>query len=436
MAASFKNIPLGDLDITDELVGIICGPVDCGKSTLLGILSNPTLRENPSDQLVGALDDGDGKTRKYVARYPHEIETGRTSAISYMPILFDKKHWQIDSSRTVTLTDLCGHEKYLKTTVTGMCSADYNFGLTCIGRIANKINPMAKEHIKIMRSLGKPFAIVINKIDLQTEDELKNTIKKIIKYTAQWGINKPLIVKNDADACLAAKLPSQSQWLPFFLTSCKTGYGILRLMRYMSAFPAANPTNSRNMFMVDAIYQVPGHGTIVTGNSGIDISVGDRLMIGPYSAKGLDIFAEVIVRSIHDNYKNTIPTLAKKRRGCLCIKFQCSARDRTLYKDHIKPGMVVVANTHIPKISRTFEAKVHIFSGHHTTITDGFTSMCNIGNIRMAAKFKLKNAESAKSGDNLIVELNFKHNICPAVDSEFIFREGMSVGYGQITAII
>ena len=70
--------------------------------------------------------------------YQHEQETGRTSSIGQEIMGFDSegkqviperfnqnknKYWKevvAGSSKIVSLVDLCGHEKYLKTTINGL----------------------------------------------------------------------------------------------------------------------------------------------------------------------------------------------------------------------------------------------------------------------------------------------------------------------------
>ncbi|CAM9951214.1 unnamed protein product, partial [Hapterophycus canaliculatus] len=105
------------------------GNVDSGKSTLIGVLSS------------SGLDDGRGAARSLVLRHRHEQENGRTSAVTMeimgyakdgqqvrsprqlLPLRFERGRWAEvvnHSDRSVTLIDLCGHEKYLKTTVFGL----------------------------------------------------------------------------------------------------------------------------------------------------------------------------------------------------------------------------------------------------------------------------------------------------------------------------
>ena len=124
-----RNVPCMDLRIA------LCGNVDSGKSTLTGVLA------------TGELDNGRGSTRQSVFRHRHEIDTGRTSSISQQLLGFDAAGTIVNynpdgspnhhiltnqsiverSSKVVTLFDLAGHEKYLKTTVFGMtgCTPDY-----------------------------------------------------------------------------------------------------------------------------------------------------------------------------------------------------------------------------------------------------------------------------------------------------------------------
>jgi len=98
----------------------VCGNVDSGKSTLIGVLTR------------GQLDNGRGLARANVFVHKHELTTGRTSSLSHQIMGFDAKgdivnHSVIQSptwkdiveksSKVCTFIDLAGHEKYLKTTV-------------------------------------------------------------------------------------------------------------------------------------------------------------------------------------------------------------------------------------------------------------------------------------------------------------------------------
>ena len=62
----------------NESVIAVCGPVDAGKSSLIGVLTS------------GELDDGRGKSRNKILKHKHELETGRTSNITFNPLKYKK----------------------------------------------------------------------------------------------------------------------------------------------------------------------------------------------------------------------------------------------------------------------------------------------------------------------------------------------------------
>jgi hypothetical protein len=101
----------------------VVGNVDAGKSTLIGTLTS------------SCLDDGRGSSRTSIMKHRHEIESGRTSTATTHLMGFRSTGEAIvgrdavranrrksedevarESYRVITLMDLAGHEKYLKTT--------------------------------------------------------------------------------------------------------------------------------------------------------------------------------------------------------------------------------------------------------------------------------------------------------------------------------
>lgn len=70
--------PFFSLQFLDLRVAVL-GNVDSGKSTLLGVLTQ------------GELDNGRGRARLNLFRHLHEIQTGRTSSISFEILGFNSK---------------------------------------------------------------------------------------------------------------------------------------------------------------------------------------------------------------------------------------------------------------------------------------------------------------------------------------------------------
>ena len=155
----------------EELRIASIGNVDSAKSTTI-VLSN------------NILDNGRGKARKLVLKHPHEEQTGRTSSIT---------HHYIETEKSIIgFIDLAGHEKYLKTTVSGLNGNFIDYAMVTIG-VDRGIIGMTKEHLAIALSLKIPLFMVITKIDIAVEDKLDtihNNIVSIFKHPIA-GKKKP-----------------------------------------------------------------------------------------------------------------------------------------------------------------------------------------------------------------------------------------------------
>ena len=118
-----ENLSVGETLSSRNIRVAVVGNVDAGKSTLIGTLTS------------SLLDDGRGSSRTSIMKHRHEIESGRTSTASTHLMGFRSTGEAIagkdsiranrrrsedevarESYRVVTLMDLAGHEKYLKTT--------------------------------------------------------------------------------------------------------------------------------------------------------------------------------------------------------------------------------------------------------------------------------------------------------------------------------
>jgi GTPase len=93
------------------------------------------------------------------------------------------------AKKIVNLVDLCGHEKYLKTTIVGMVGMVPEYTLIVVGANAG-LSKMTKEHLGIALALEIPFFIVITKIDMVDKETLKKTIFEIKKIMKASFVNK------------------------------------------------------------------------------------------------------------------------------------------------------------------------------------------------------------------------------------------------------
>ena len=91
------------------------------------------------------------------------------------------------------MIDLCGHAKYLKTTILGMVGMQPDYILIVVG--ANfGLSRMTKEHLGIALALEIPFFIVMTKIDMVEDHVLEKTLGDIKKLLKASSVNKKALV--------------------------------------------------------------------------------------------------------------------------------------------------------------------------------------------------------------------------------------------------
>lgn len=164
---------------TIELRIAVLGNVEVGKSTLLGVLTQ------------GETDNGRGSARLNLFRHRHEIKSGRTSSISREILGFDAKGCPSTynicrtpeeicetSSKLITFIDLGGHQKYLKTTVFGLMALHGHFAMLVVSAICG-VAGTTREHLGLALALEVPIVVVINKIDLASQESLSGTISQL-----------------------------------------------------------------------------------------------------------------------------------------------------------------------------------------------------------------------------------------------------------------
>ena len=214
-------------------------------------------------------------------KHRHEITTGRTSTVSNHHMGFDdegnvrsqngnkvrrmtEEEVVRGSSRLITFTDLCGHEKYLKTTVGGVSASMGDYALT----VCNSRHPpthMTHHHLNLCASTLVPCVIVLTKIDGCPPHQLKNTIDEVKAMCRQGDVNKvPFMVKttSDLDECF----DKMSRLSPIILTSAVTGEG-MDLLNYLLFNLPKRRKHEKKLgrpfeFLVDEIFNVPGVGPV------------------------------------------------------------------------------------------------------------------------------------------------------------------------------
>jgi len=421
--------------MSDETIRIaVAGNVDSGKSTLAGVLLND------------CLDDGRGSCRKLILRNKHELDTGRTSSISFNNFYKENITDDTTNRKIVSLIDLAGHEKYLKTTISGISGLFIDYGLVLVA--ANMgITKMTKEHIALLLFLKIPIIILITKIDMAPVNVKDATIRKVKQI-----INLPIFDKKayqfleDEEKC-ENELEHFSQlqdpldtFIPIISISNKTGQNIKTLKNWLLSFNTRNhwsQTINGSILYVDSKYTVKGIGLVVSGTvRGKPIKINQKLFLGPINDK----FIPFKVRSLHNNMRENVSEIKNNEIGCIAVRF---TGKENLTKNQIRKGVIIIDNEDFRKnVCKKFKAKISILN-HSTTITDNYQPVIHCGLVRQSARIKIletlnnKNSNNLRTGNKAIVEFTFSYRSeYIETGTTFFFRDGNTKGYGTILELL
>ena len=425
----------------DELKVVVCGPVDAGKSSLIGVLNN------------GVLDDGRGSSRNTVLKHHHEISSGRTSNISVNVYEYKNNNNKLNlvknnkivktmekdylvKNRVVNLIDLAGHEKYLKTTVYGMLAYYPNYGIVVIGANTG-ITKLTKEHLGIMLYLNIPFSIVVTKVDVTPKNVYLDLMRKLTKLLKGIKKNLHFVNKNSGDSDMKKYIDSlreekENNIIPVITVSNKTGINIDNLHYMLSNVKIKKKTNKINYVNIDAKFTVPGIGLVVCGTSFGSFELKKKYYIGPYNGK----FYQITIRSIHNCLRENVDKSEDNKYYSYAIKF--TNQKETLEKKHIKKGMIILEDLDNSNkfTSRKFRAKIKILH-HSTMIRNGYSPLIHIGGIRQSACINVLDNKNMRTGETAIVEFRFLHRPEFVLEGETIFfRDGLTKGVGEVLSVI
>ena len=436
-------------NVVEMRIGVM-GNVDCGKSTLVGVLS------------TGKLDNGSGSARSHVFNYRHELETGRTSSISQQIIGFKSSGklvnenmflhgkcadaWeqiQRSSDKIITLFDLAGHDKYLKTTIIGIASnrPDYvmvvvgaNIGITGLGTIP--------EHLKICENLSIPYIIVFTKIDNAPRSIYNETYDAIVKIITLKSGKKPFLIKNENDIQTCTKNISTGSIVPIINVSNVSGEGMSNLKQLLYLLPPKKINKELfrgpTKFQVQDIWNVKGVGKVIGGMlfSGTAV-VGGSYLLGPTNNGQ---FEEVQIKSIHCK---KIPT---SRANAVTYVTVCINTKKTTIVP--RKGMFLIDLAIVPKLIWEFIAEIYVTSIKSTNIRVDYQPICHVGHITQTCcitevieitKKRNKEFVGIGVGDLALVKIRFCYRpelIFESAHQKILLREGSTRAVGEIRKLL
>ena len=378
----------------------IAGSVDCGKSTLLSVLTK------------GQPDNGRGAARLAVFNFAHEVESGRTSSVGHQILGYDAAGGVMNyaekrvyawpevvrrSSKIISFYDLAGHEKYLKTTIFGLACAQPDACLIMVGGNRGVLR-MTLEHVFLCKTLGIPFGIVVTKTDMLKDKQnvLEATLSQITTLLKRPGIRRHQVkVKTDADIVRCAQAFHTESLVPIFQVSNVTMEGIPQLHKFLNLLPKRTlKYDERDVEChLDAAWTVPGVGTVVGGHlmSGA-IAVGDKLWFGPHQ----NTYVPVTVRTLHCK-RVPVQRVAWQSYVCLAVK--------GVHKKDVRKGHVLVSNKADKLLCARIVADVQVLKTHSTTIRVGYQPILHSSNSRCSVTIegilnKVSARPDATTGDD------------------------------------
>jgi len=273
----------------------------------------------------------------------------------------------------VTFIDLCGHEKYLKTTMFGMVGLLPDYAMIVVG--ANMgVSRMTKEHLAIALALKIPFFIVVTKIDIAPAEVYQKTLETLVKILKSSFVNKkPILMKDGFNTDKITQGIQSGKICPIFRISNVTGEGIELLKTFLPNLISRVKTcgdfktpEDPTHLSIDGEYVVTGVGIVVAGTMKAGtVVMGDILLLGP-GKQGE--FREVVVKGIH--HKRT-PVEKAICGQSVCFNIKAVNKKEQLKRSIFRKGMVLVAKEIAPEPVWEFDAQVTILH-HATTIKENY----------------------------------------------------------------
>jgi len=421
----------------------VTGNVDSGKTTLVGVLAK------------GIADDGRGGARSKVFNFNHEAKNGRTASIGQEIMGFDEngnqvlaerfvqsknKYWPevvSKSKKVVTLLDLCGHEKYLKTTMYGLVGMVPDYVMIVVG--ANMgISRMTREHLGVTLALKIPFFVVLTKTDMCPDNIYNETMETLLKILKSGGVNrKPIVIRKEEDINAGAEALGTDRICPIFSCSSVTGDGLEKLTKFISLLTDRNKTNkfikpvdAPIQFDIKRNFMVGGVGIVTSGivRAGT-IKIGSTIMLGP---DRMNAFRPVVVKSIHVNRVITDQAVPGE---IACLSIRPVNKKDSLSMDDFRKGMVMIDPSLKMDPVWEFDAEVLILH-HSTTIRPGYQAVLHCGVIRQSIMIDHIPQELLRTGDKAIVKFRFMYNaeyLRPGLN--ILLREGRTKILGIVTKV-
>jgi len=310
-------------------------------------------------------------------RLEEEKRRGMTIELGFAPLT-------LPSGNIISIIDVPGHEKFVKTMVAGVTGIDF---VLLVIAADEGVMPQTREHIDILSLLNvKTGVVALTKTDLVDDEWLElatEDVKKALEGTSLEAI-------------------------PIIPVSSLTGSGIDKLIVILEQLAvAASKTNASELFRlpIDRVFTITGYGTVITGTiSGGKVSKGDVVEILP---SGLT----ARIRGIQVHNQSTDNSSAGDR---------CALNLSGIEKQDIERGDVV-AFQGIIKPTRLVDAVLYTVKGKEG-ISHNQRVHVHIGTKEVLARVRIIGTEEIPEGSKGYIQLRFEEPVAVLREDRFIIR--------------
>ncbi|KOA20142.1 selenocysteine-specific elongation factor [Clostridium homopropionicum DSM 5847] len=323
-------------------------------------------------------------------RLEEEKRRGMTIELGFAPLT-------LPSGKVISVIDVPGHEKFVKTMVAGVTGIDF---VMLVIAADEGIMPQTKEHMEILSLLKiKNGVIALTKTDLVENKWLqmvKTDIKESIRGT--WLKNYPIIP-----------------------VSSITGEGIGELLSYLEKLAKdAEQYNAEELFRlhVDRVFTIAGHGTVITGTlMGGRVAKGDIIEILPEGINGK-------VRGLQVHNKNV---------EFATVGDRCAINITGVSKSEIERGNVIARPGDI-KPSKLVDAVIFTTKDMEKLVHNQRVHV-HIGTKEVLARLRILGANEIKNGAKGYIQLRFEESVVALRGDKFIIRSyspAITIGGGEV----
>ncbi len=299
----------------------------------------------------------------------------------------------LPSGRRLSVVDVPGHERFVKTMVAGATGIDL---FMLVVAADDGVMPQTREHLRIIELLGIPTGLVaLTKIDMVDGDLAE-------------------LARADVEDLLAT---TPYRAAPIVLVSGVTGEGSAELVATLDRLGAAippRPAYPATRMPIDRVFSLKGIGTVVTGTlwSG-SLSAEDTVaVLPPRTARGPAELREVRVRSVQVHDREVAAAVGGQR-----VALSLTGVDR----DELDRGKWVVKD---PVIEPTHLADVRmaLLSEAAGPLPRVSRARVDHGTAEILAKVVLADRDSLEPGASCYAQLRFEERALVYPGDQFIVR--------------